>query len=58
MQLQFVLAMLRHLLTFGGGALVAKGYADDATVQAVSGAVLTIVGAIWSVVEKNQRPAA
>ncbi len=55
MQMTFFLAMLRHLLTFGGGALVAKGYADEATVQAVSGALLTIVGAVWSLVEKNQR---
>lgn len=51
----FLLALVRHLLTFGGGALVARGVADQATVDAVSGALLTIVGAVWSVVEKRQR---
>ena len=55
MQMTFFLAMLRHLLTFGGGALVAKGVADQGTVDAVTGAVLTIVGAVWSLVEKRQR---
>jgi hypothetical protein len=55
MQLTFVLAMLRHLLTFAGGALAARGIVDSGTVEVVSGAVLTIVGAVWSVVEKKQR---
>lgn len=57
MQMTFFLAMLRHLLTFGGGALAAKGYVDSGTVEAITGAVLTIAGAVWSVVEKKQRPA-
>ena len=55
MTVQFVLAMARHLLTFGGGALVARGYADQATTDAIIGALLTIVGGVWSIVEKRQR---
>jgi hypothetical protein len=55
MQMTFFLAMLRHLLTFAGGALAARGIVDSATADVISGAVLTIVGAVWSVVEKKNR---
>jgi hypothetical protein len=44
-----VLGIVRHLLTFGGGYVVAKGYFDDATLQSVVGAVVTLAGAAWSV---------
>ena len=55
MNMTFILAMLRHALTFGGGFLASRGIVDSATVEVVSGAILTIVGAVWSVVEKKQR---
>lgn len=55
MTMTFILAMLRHILTFGGGALVAKGYSDQATADAIIGAVLTLVGGVWSIVEKQKR---
>lgn len=58
MQLQFVLAMLRHLFTFVGGYIASRGWADGATVDVVTGAVLTIVGAVWSLIEKKNRPEA
>lgn len=52
-----VLSLMRHALTFGGGFVVARGWLDEATVTAVVGAVLTIAGAAWGVVEKRGRPA-
>tara|TARA_R110000823_G_C15529438_1_gene456641 strand:- start:41 stop:214 length:174 start_codon:yes stop_codon:yes gene_type:complete len=49
-----VLGVLRHSLTFIGGLLVAKGLVDDAIVAELSGALLTLVGGIWSVLIKSK----
>jgi len=49
-----VLGIVRHILTFGGGILVAKGLLDDGMVAEISGAVITLIGAIWSIVAKNK----
>ena len=43
----------RHILTAVGAVAVAKGWADDATVQAVGGAVATIAAVAWSVLQKK-----
>ncbi len=47
-----VLGIVRHVLTFAGGLVVAKGVADEATVATFIGSVVTLVGAVWSVVAK------
>lgn len=47
-----VITLIRHGLTFAGGALIAKGLTDAATMDQVTGAVTVIVSFIWSVVEK------
>jgi len=49
------LGILRHTLTFAGGILIMKGYADDAMIQEITGASITLIGAIWSVVSKNKK---
>ncbi len=49
-----VLGIVRHILTFGGGILVTKGLLDEGMVSEISGAVITLIGAIWSIVEKNK----
>jgi hypothetical protein len=49
-----VLGIVRHILTFGGGILVAKGLLDEGMVAEISGAVITLIGTIWSIVEKNK----
>ena len=46
--------IIRTLLATGGGILVAKGLVDDGTMQAVVGAVVTIVTAVWSVLSKKK----
>ncbi len=51
-----LLSIVRHLLTFGGGALASKGYADAADIEQGIGAVLTLVGLGWSIWEKRNRP--
>lgn len=53
MQVDFALALIRHVLQFGGGALIAHGYADDATVQTVVGALMSIVSVVWSQLDKR-----
>jgi len=47
-----VLGIVRHTLTFVGGVLVTKGFIDDATATEIIGGVITLVGTIWSVVDK------
>lgn len=49
-----ILGMLRHLFTAGGGYLTAKGLAvQDETTAAIAAAV-TLVGFVWSVVDKKK----
>lgn len=45
--------IVRHVLTAAGGALVAKGTIADSDLQAVIGAVVTIVGVVASVIAKR-----
>ena len=51
-----VLSVLRHILTFGGGLLVAKGTLDAGLVAEATGALLGLVGAVWGIAEKVRRP--
>jgi hypothetical protein len=47
-----VLGIIRHTLTFVGGILVTKGMLDETTVTEIIGGVITLTGAIWSIVAK------
>lgn len=49
-----VLGIVRHSLTFIGGILLMKGLIDEATWTEISGSAMTLVGTIWSVVDKNK----
>lgn len=53
MKKEIVFGIIRHTLTFFGGVLVLKGVIDEATLSELSGAVITLIGGIWSVVEKK-----
>jgi hypothetical protein len=46
--------IFRHVLTAAGTYVAAKGYADSASVEAVGGALATIAGIVWSVVQKKK----
>ncbi len=51
--------LIRHALTVAGGALAAKGFAvGDSDIEVLSGALLAIVGVLWSVWSKRAKPAA
>ena len=49
-----ILGLIRHTLTFVGGALVAKGLVDDVAFQEILGAVMTLVGTTWSILSKKK----
>ena len=49
-----LLGIVRHTVTFIGGLLVMKGLVDDSIVQEILGGVTTLVGAIWSIVDKKK----
>jgi len=52
------LGIIRHALTFVGGVLVTQGVLDDAMFMELFGAVMTLVGGVWSVIDKNKAEAA
>jgi hypothetical protein len=45
--------LVRHALTFVGGLAVAKGLVDESMMVEVIGALMTLIGAIWSVASKK-----
>ena len=44
MNIDMILGLVRHLLTFGGGHLVAKGLVDESTMLEIVAAVITVIG--------------
>jgi len=48
-----VLGIIRHTLTFVGGFLVTKGLLEAGLMTEIIGGVVTLVGAVWSVVAKT-----
>ena len=52
-----VIALLRHLLTFIGGTLVAKGILDATALTEIIGAIISIVSVSWMAVSKYNAPA-
>jgi len=54
MKKEQILGIVRHSLTFIGGILLMKGLIDEAAWTEISGSAMTLVGTIWSVVDKNK----
>jgi len=52
-----LLGIIRHGLTFLGGVLVTQGVIDDAMFTELFGAAMTLIGGIWSVIDKNKTEA-
>lgn len=48
-----VLGVVRHVFTFLGGFLVMRGAVDETLFLEASGAVITLVGAVWSILQKK-----
>lgn len=54
MQKEVTMAFIRHILTFGGGIVIGLGVGVDETMwQQISGAVVTLIGVGWSLVDKK-----
>jgi len=52
MKQEQIMGIIRHVLTFVGGIVVAKGFADETFVMELTGGIITLVGGIWSIVSK------
>lgn len=52
---QIVLALLRHLLTFVGGTVVAKGLLDEATMTELIGGAISFISMAWMTVDKIKK---
>lgn len=50
-----ILGFIRHVLTFGGGFFASSGYVADDEVTAGVSAIVTLVGIIWSALDKKNR---
>ena len=48
-----IFGVIRHVFTAVGGIVIAQGYISDSVYTELSGAVLTLVGVIWSIVTKK-----
>lgn len=48
-----IMGIIRHGLTFIGGIVVMKGIVDESTMTEVIGGAMTLVGAIWSIIDKQ-----
>lgn len=46
-----VFSLIRHILSAVGGILVGKGLLDDSTLTTIVGAVIALVGLIWSIID-------
>lgn len=49
-----LLGIIRHGLTFLGGVLVTQGVIDDALFAELFGAAMTLIGGVWSIIDKNK----
>ena len=55
MNLEQVLGIVRHSLTFIGGMLIMKGTIDATEWAELSGSLIAVIGGIWSIVVKNKK---
>jgi hypothetical protein len=49
------LALIRHTLTFVGGALVTRGLLDEALLQELVGALITLTSVGWMLFDKLKK---
>lgn len=55
MSKEIILGIVRHTLTFAGGILVAKGLLDQGVLAEIIGGVMTVVGGVWSIIDKAKK---
>jgi hypothetical protein len=50
-----LLGLARHVLTAGGGFLIAKGHLDAAGAEQLVGGLIAILGVLASIIDKKVR---
>lgn len=50
-----ILGVVRHILTFMGGFVAERGWSSGEEIQTAVGAVVTLIGLIWSVLNKRDK---
>ena len=53
MKKEQVLGLLRHILTFAGGVVIAKGLVEESLYTELVGGLVALVGTVWSIVSKK-----
>jgi hypothetical protein len=53
MAIESILGFVRHALTFGGGFFVQSGVATQDEITTGVAAVVTLIGIVWSVLQKK-----
>lgn len=51
---KFLMGIIRHALSFGGGVVVMRGTFDASDMNQIVGALMTIIGILWSAWEKRK----
>ena len=54
MSKEAILGIVRHILTFGGGFVAERGLASGEEVTTAVAALVTLVGIVWSVLNKKK----
>ncbi len=54
MEKEQIFGLIRHALTVVGGALVAKGYIEEDVVPEAVGAIVALIGVVWSYQAKKK----
>jgi len=52
-----IFGLIRHGLTIVGGALVAKGYIGDELSEEMIGTAISLIGIVWSFIDKKKKKA-
>lgn len=52
-----VLGIVRHVLTFGAGFLIAKGKLELGAAESLIGGLLTVIGGVWSIISPEKKDA-
>lgn len=48
-----VLGIVRHVLTFAAGIVVAKGLVEESVATELIGGILGVIAGVWSIVSKK-----
>ena len=54
MKKEQIMGLVRHGLTFIGGIVLSKGLVDESTLMEIVGSISTLIGSIWSIIEKSK----